>query len=153
MHQSINKKKIYFYFSLLFFITTIINYSFIKTFKKFIEVKSISIYGLNSNEKILIEKKLNLLIGQNIFFLNDNNILKKIEEIKFLENINIKKIFPSKLKISLKKTNLIGITYVNGKKFYIGKNQELIPVNQVQNNLDLPVVLFRVINFVREIKY
>ena len=140
MHQSINKKKIYFYFSLLFFITTIINYSFIKTFKKFIEVKSISIYGLNSNEKILIEKKLNLLIGQNIFFLNDNNILKKIEEIKFLENINIKKIFPSKLKISLKKTNLIGITYVNGKKFYIGKNQELIPVNQVQNNLDLPVV-------------
>ncbi len=140
MLQSINKKKIYFYFSLLFFITTILNHSFIKTFKKFVEVKSISIYGLNSSEKNLVEKKFNILIGQNIFFLNDNKILKKIDDIKFLENINIKKIFPSKLKIFLEKTNLLGITYVNGKKFYIGKNQELIPVYQVKTNLDLPVV-------------
>ena len=121
MHQSINKKKIYFYLSLLFLITTIVNYSFIETFKKFVEVKSISIDGLNSSEEILIEKKLNILIGKNIFFLNHNNILKKIDDIKFLENVNIRKIFPSKLKIILEKTNLIGSTYVNGKKFYIGK--------------------------------
>ena len=140
MHQSINKKKIYFYLSLLFLITTIVNYSFIETFKKFIEVKSISIDGLNSSEEILIEKKLNILIGKNIFFLNHNNILKKIDDIKFLENVNIRKIFPSKLKIILEKTNLIGSTYVNGKKFYIGKNQELIPVHQVQNTINLPVV-------------
>ena len=68
MHQSINKKKIYFYLSLLFLITTIVNYSFIETFKKFIEVKSISIDGLNSSEEILIEKKLNILIGKIFFF-------------------------------------------------------------------------------------
>ena len=140
MRQSINKKKIYFYLSLLFFITTIVNHSFVETFKKFVEVKSISIDGLNLSEEILIERKLNILIGQNIFFLNDNNILKKVDDIKFLENINIKKIFPSKLKIILEKTNLVGSTYVNGKKFYIGKNQKLIPVHQVQNTLNLPVV-------------
>ena len=140
MHQSINKKKIYFYFSLLFLITTIMNHSFNKIFKKFIEIQSISINGLNSSEETLIERKLDILIGQNIFFLNDRNILKNIEDIKYLDNVNVKKIFPSKLKIKLKKTKLIGKAYLNGKKFYIGNNQELIPSYQVQNTLDLPVV-------------
>ena len=140
MHQSINKKKIYFYLSLLFIVTTIANHSFINTFKEFIKVKSISIDGLNSSEEIIIEMKLNNIIGKNIFFLNSNTIFKKIEDIKFLQNVNIKKIFPSKLKIILEKTNLTGTTYVNGKKFYIGKNQKLIPINQVQNVKNLPVV-------------
>ncbi len=140
MHQLINKKKIYFYLSLLFLITTIANHSLINNFKEFIKVKSITIDGLNSSEATIIETKLNNLIGKNIFFLNSNTIYKKIDDIKFLQNINIKKIFPSKLKIILEKTNLIGTTYVNGKKFYIGKNQKLIPLNQVQNVKNLPIV-------------
>ena len=116
------------------------NHSFIKMFKKKVEIKSISINGLNSSEEILIEKKLNILIGQNIFFLNSNNILKTIEDVKYLESINIKKIFPSKLKIILEKTKIIGKAYLNGKKFYIGNNQKLIPSYQVQNSTSLPVV-------------
>ena len=140
MHQSINKKKIYFYLSLFFLVTTIANHSITKNFKELIKVKSISIDGLNSSEENIIEMKLNNLIGKNIFFLNSNTIFKKMDDINFLQNINIKKIFPSKLKIILEKTNLIGITYVDGKKFYIGKNQKLIPINQVQKVKNLPLV-------------
>ena len=77
MHQLINKKKIYFYLSLLFLITTIANHSLINNFKEFIKVKSITIDGLNSSEATIIETKLNNLIGKNIFFLNSNTIYKK----------------------------------------------------------------------------
>ena len=58
----------------------------------------------------------------------------------FLDDISIQKVLPSKLIILTEKTIFLGITILDGKKFYIGKNGKLTPIFQVKKEQNLPLV-------------
>ena len=140
MHQSINKKKIYFYLFIFLFLTTYFNSNLLKKFKETNLINTIHIEGIEDNEKIIIKKDLEGLINKNIFTLKKDQIIKKLNQFNFLQNIYVEKIFPSKINIILKKTNFLGTTIINGKKFYIGGNGKLTLANKIKIEKELPMV-------------
>ena len=140
MPQSINKKKIYFYLFILIFLTTTFNLSFIDNFKKSNLLNKINIEGLSKKEKEILNNKLKTFLNINIFLLDENKISMKLNELKFFDKVYVQKILPSKIKVLVKKTKILAITYVDGKKYFVGKNGKLIPSSQIDNIGKLPII-------------
>ena len=103
------KNKIYFYILSFFLISTVINIDFIKNIKTNLSVKNIEIVDKDYDFNDEIYNKLNYIIEKNIFFLDQVEILNEFKDLNFLQNIKIKKIYPSKIIITFEKTNLLGI--------------------------------------------
>tara|TARA_B100000242_G_scaffold293075_1_gene270100 strand:+ start:899 stop:1582 length:684 start_codon:yes stop_codon:yes gene_type:complete len=140
MLQSINKHKLYFYIVSFLFISTIINYNILITFNKFFLVNNIKINTNfpNIDEKIL--NQINYLLDKNIFFIKKNYVLKNLTDLNFLENIEIKKNYPSTILIKASKTDIIGITYLNQKKYYVGLNGSFIYSENLSVDKKLPLI-------------
>ncbi len=140
MHRLINKKKIYFYIFSFLFLSTISNQQFLKNIKqKFIINKII----VDSDTEIInnvILSKTKFLIDKNIFLINKKLLYEKLNTLDFLENIKITKNYPSTIKISAKKTNLIAITYFDQKKYYVGSNGFFISFNKISYQDKLPII-------------
>lgn len=151
MLQSINKKKIYFYLLILLLLSSIFNFNIISNFKNFNLINQIDILGLNDKEKKLLEKNLKIFKKKNIFFISKEEVSERIKNNSFLDSYNVKKVFPSKLLVNVKKTKFIGKTIIDGKKFYIGKNGQLTKISLVEKENNLPQIFgsFEVNNFLK----
>ena len=150
MLQQINKKKIYFYIFSFLFLTTLINQNlFLKLNNNFL-LKNIIV----KSDTIEIENKIRLsfdyLENINIFLINKKLIKKKIENLLYLENISVKKKYPSTIIINAKKTDLIAVTFLDQKKYYVGNNGKLILSKNISDNKKLPIIFgkFEVNNFI-----
>lgn len=68
----------------------------------------------------------------------------------FLENISVKKKYPSTIIINAKKTDLIAVTFLDQKKYYVGNNGKLILSKNISDNKKLPIIFgkFEVNNFI-----
>ena len=125
--QPIDKKKnIFFYFLILLFLSTISNISLDNKSDSLLKIKHIEVNGLDIDFNTKIRKKLNYLIGQNIFFLDKKDITNKLNNINYIENYKVLKFFPSTLQINLKKTKLLAVTYKDDKLLFVGSNKKLI---------------------------
>ena len=140
MLQSINKYKIYFYIISFLFISTIINQNFLNTFYKFFLINNIQINTNFSEINKKISNQINYLDDQNIFFINKKNVLKNLKNLNFLEKIEIKKYYPSTILIKASKTEVIGITYLKQKKYYVGLNERFIISKNLSMNKKLPLI-------------
>ncbi len=140
MHQSINKKKLYFYLLILLFLSTIFNFNLINVLKNINLIKSIEIEGISNKEQNLLRKELQIFFDKNIFFIKKNEIIYVLNQFNFLKDFNIQKVFPSKLIISAEKTKFLASTFIKGKKFYIGDNEKFTPVVETEKEKNLPVV-------------
>lgn len=150
MLQQINKKKIYFYIFSFLFLTTLINQNlFLKLNNNFL-LKNIIV----KSDTIEIENKIRLsfdyLVNINIFLINKKLIKKKIENLLYLENISVKKKYPSTIIINAKKTDLIAVTFLDQKKYYVGNNGKIILSKNISDNKKLPIIFgkFEVNNFI-----
>ncbi len=139
MHQSINKKKIYFYLLILIFLSTIFNFNAINLLKKNNLITSIEIEGISKKEQNLLRNELQIFFNKNIFFVEKNKIIIVLNKFNFLKDFNIQKVFPSKLVITAKKTKFVGSTFINGKKFYIGDNEKFTLANEIEKEKNLPI--------------
>ena len=140
MLPSISKYKLYLYLLFFIFLSSIFNFKFIESFKGKFSLKEITISGISQYEKKIIESELNNFRNTNIFKLNKNKILEKMNKFNFLENIYINKIIPSTINIDLSKTTILGKTLIDGEIFFIGKNGKLINSNQIIENNKIPMV-------------
>ena len=151
MHQYINRNKIYFYFLLFLLLSTISNQTLWSNFEQNFLIKNIVIKldkpELNSRVSI----KLSYLNDKNIFFIDKKNILKNLEKVNYLENIKIKKSYPSTIIVSANKTNLIATTFINQKKYYVGENNQFILVQDININENLPIIFgkFNISEFIK----
>ena len=95
MPQLINKNKIYFYVFCFIFLTTITNQKFILYIKNIFLIHDIviKIDKLNINEEKFF--KFNSFINQNILLIKKEDFFPYLNEINFLQDINIKKKYPS----------------------------------------------------------
>ena len=116
MLQLKNKNKIYFYILSFVFLSTIINNNFSINIDKFFLIKNIYIDIDEEENKNLIKAQTNFLLNSNIFKINRNTIFKKINNLNFLEKIEIYKNYPSQIIIKAKKTEIIAVTYLDQKK-------------------------------------
>ena len=91
MPQLINKNKIYFYVFCFIFLTTITNQKFILYIKNIFLIHDIviKIDKLNINEEKFF--KFNSFINQNILLIKKEDFFTYLNEINFLQDINIKK--------------------------------------------------------------
>tara|TARA_B100000029_G_scaffold310860_1_gene303384 strand:+ start:2951 stop:3643 length:693 start_codon:yes stop_codon:yes gene_type:complete len=140
MHQSINKNKIYFYLIIILFLSSITNISIEKNLKDQLRIKYLKFSGIEENQEIMIKQELENIIGKNIFRVDKEYILKKLEQFKYLEKINIHKKLPSELNINLYITKIIGETYRNGKKYYVGENKKFISSDNFQDVKKNPMI-------------
>jgi len=150
MLQSIDRKsRIFFYFIILFTLSTINNKSLVNKLEIILGIKEIIVKGLEVQEKNMIEKQLNYLINKNIFLLKKSLIETEIYKNSFIESAEIKKIYPSKLLIKTKKAELLAFTIKGNKEYYIGSNGKFILKKKIKGEKKLPIVFgnFRIEEF------
>ena len=140
MHLSINKKKIYFYLFTFVFVNTLFNINQISKFSNIFKLEYININGLNVDEENSLRNDLELFKNQNIFLIKNNHIYSILDDFKQIESFKIKKIFPSKLNIDVKKTTYIGKTMKNGKVYFIGNNKKFIEQKKINIQPNVPFV-------------
>ena len=150
MLQLKNKKRSYFYVFAFLFLTTITNQNYSNIFTNFFLVKDVNIEANTNEIRNILKEKTKFLINENIFFLNRELILYKLKSLKFIENIKIHIEFPSTIKIQAKKTELIAITYINQKKYFVGLNGNFIPEKAISSNEKLPIIFgkFKIHDFI-----
>tara|TARA_B100001250_G_scaffold371204_1_gene355871 strand:- start:33 stop:728 length:696 start_codon:yes stop_codon:yes gene_type:complete len=151
MLQSISKKKIYFYLFILIFLSSAFNLNIISKFKKLNLISHIKIIGLSEKENRILQKNLKIFINKNIFLVSREEVIEILKNNNFLDSYNIVKVFPSKILVNAQKTEFVGITILDGKKFYIGKNGKLTEVSLVEKEYNLPGVFgtFEVAEFLK----
>lgn len=132
MRRIINKK-ILFYFFLLIILGTINN----KNIGKFElpKTKNIDIIGLELKDSILLEKNLEFIKSQNLFFLDNFEINKIMNANNLIEKYFIIKKYPSSLEIRIDKTKFLANLYQNEKNLILGSNGKLIESEFVKKQL------------------
>ena len=138
--QSISKKKIYFYLLILLFLSSTFNFNIISKFKNLKLISHINITGISEKEKNLLQRSLEILKKKNIFLIRKEEVLEILRKNSFLDSYSITKVFPSKILVNVRKTEFVGITILDGKKFYIGKNGKLTELSLVEREYNLPQV-------------
>ena len=133
------KKRLVIALSLLILLTTInLRQSFV--ISKF-NLKKIII----ENNLLIKEKDIkNLLIpfyNKNIIFFNNNKVKKALMQNSFIESFNIKKKYPSTLKIIIFEKKPIAILFNNKNKFYLSEKIELIEFKYLPNYKTLPYIV------------
>ena len=134
MRQRISKK-IFIYIFIFFKFVTITNSKFSYDFYK---IKEFNINGLNQLEAEKLHDDVKIFRNINIFSFNKKDVSKIINSNKTIEEFNIIKIYPSTLKIEIKKTKFLAITKKNGIDYLVASNENLIEIKDT--NLELPYI-------------
>lgn len=140
MPQQINKNKIYFYVFVFILLSTLLNQKLIIFIKDNFLLKKIIVNVDNLDVKREIKSSSSYLLNKNIFFVSKERIENNLNSLKFLENVNVKKKYPSTIIIDAKKTELLAATYLNQKKYFIGSNGNFILSNKISNYSNLPLI-------------
>ncbi len=137
------RKKSFFLWLFLLIVLTTYNFdSRENLFSSFFKIKKIEIEGIQNSDRKEIEEKFNPLKEKNIIFTNQKQFRKLINNLELVKEIKVKKIYPDKIKITIKEFKIIGI-------FVDEKNQEeyiLTDHGKIINNYnkkqfsDLPLV-------------
>ena len=139
MHQQIDKKHRLILLVILFlFISTINNIKFKKNINDLSNIKDLEVVGLSVNLNQKIKERINFLLNQDIFFVNENYIKENLNEYKYLESFDVFKVFPSKIIINLKQTTFLANTIKENQKYIVGSNGKLIDDKILNLNLNLP---------------
>ena len=135
MHQR-KSKKILIYFFLLFLVGSINNIDIYNL--KFLNVKEVTVTGLENEENLTISKKIKNLELDNIYLINKKYFNTLLDSNKLVEKYFIFKRYPSSLNIYIDKTRFLARISKNGKIYDLGSNGKLIE-NENSNN-ELPFV-------------
>ena len=150
MLQLKNKNKVYFYILSFVFLSTIVNNNFSINIDKFFLIKNIYIDIDEEENKNLIKSQTNFLLNSNIFKIDRKAIVKKISNLNFLEKIEIYKDYPSQIIIKAKETEIIAVTYLDQKKYFVGLNGKFISEKKLNNIEKLPIIFgkFKIKDFI-----
>ena len=150
MLQLKNKNKVYFYILSFVFLSTIVNNNFSINIDKFFLIKNIYIDIDEEENKNLIKSQTNFLLNSNIFKIDRKAIVKKISNLNFLEKIEIYKDYPSQIIIKAKETEIIAVTYLDQKKYFVGLNGKFISEKKLNNIEKLPIIFgkFKINDFI-----
>ena len=134
MLQQISKK-IFIYLFIYLMLVTITND---KISYDFYKVRKFNITGLNEIETSILKQNIKIFKNMNIFSINKKDISKIIYSDKTINDFKIIKIYPSTLKIEIKKTNFLAITKKKGRDYYVLENGNLIQIHN--QKLKLPFI-------------
>ena len=132
MHQR-KGKKILIYFFLLILVGSINNINFSSI--KLKEIDNIKVLGLGDKDNSILLKEIKNLNLENIFLINKEKIVEKINSNSLIEKYEIFKRYPSSLDINIDKTKFLAKLNENDKIFIIGSNGKLSKNDLFNNHL------------------
>ena len=97
-------------------------------------IKKVAILGNPTMSGEDVKKRTENLIGQNIFFINKNNIISEAKKNPYVENIEISKVYPKQVNIKVSEKQ--GTYYVDkdGYKYILdGESNLLEKTDNVEN--------------------
>jgi len=103
-------------------------------------IKKIIIQNNSIIETDKLKKKISFLYDENLFFLNVEDIEKKIKKENFIESFSIKKIYPNTLKLMIVEKKPIAILQNKKEKFYISNKGDIISFQDLEIYRKLPIV-------------
>ncbi len=156
MHQKIDKKTKFFFYSLIIIIlTSVNNYNFNN--ESIFNIQNIHVQGLSKKKNQQIKNDIKEITTKNIFYINNNYFLKLSErnDVKYLI---VKKNYPNKIIIDLIPAKPICIIEINNNKIVLGDNGKKLDLEIKKDNL--PIVtgsidldkIHNVVNLLRDSK-
>ena len=97
---------------------------------KFLKIQNIEITNNNLIKKNEIKKKLENLYGKNILLVNSRDIEKPLKTIDFLNKIEVKKKYPHTIIVKVYETKPMAIVYKNSRRFFIDNLSKLITYDE-----------------------
>ena len=82
-------------------------------------------------------------MNNNIFFFDKKNIENRLMKFDYLENVFVKKNYPSTLIINANMTELLAITFLDQKKYFVGNNEKFILAKELNNDKELPLIFVK----------
>ena len=135
MLQKIDKKRYIFFYLVIFLILSSTHNPNLK-YNSFFDVKKIDVVGLDKSNSLFLKKKLVNFIGYNIFTLEKESF-KFINSINFIKEYNIRKIYPSQLKVYLEPAKAISVVKHFDKLIVLGNNGKIIDLENLPINVPL----------------
>ncbi len=133
MHQQIDKKTKFFYYTLIIIIlTSVNNYNFNK--ESVFNIKDIQVKGFSKKKNEQIKNDIKEITTKNIFFINNDYFLKLSErnDVKYL---TVKKNYPNKIIIDFTPAKPICIIEINNNKIVLGDNGKKLDLENKKENL------------------
>ena len=124
------KNKIYFYFSIFFLFTTIFNVNLSNFLSEEFNIKYIE--NINNNLTI---KEINNLKNKSIFKIDTKSTSLAITNNPLIKYFEIKKIYPSTLKVNLIETIPIARVIGNENDLYIGDNGRVFKSKKIFSSI------------------
>ena len=141
MLQLIDRSKIYFYLALLIILLSVHNTKSITFVENYFKIKEFDLIGDADKEIILsISKSLEEFYHYNIFSLNPDEVTNILENFNIINHFEVKKEYPSKIKIEFKETKILAYYIKDNKKIYIGENGKKITKVKVENG-NIPLIV------------
>ena len=133
------KKRLVIALSLLILLTT---FNFKQRFVTFqFDLKTIEI----ENNFLLKDKDIKNLLtsfyNKNLIFLDNNEVKKALMQNSLIESFNIKKKYPSTLKVKIFEKKPIAVLFNKKNKFYLSEKIDLIEFKKLPNYQTLPYIL------------
>ena len=110
-------------------------------------IKKIEIINNQILDGSEIKKDLIFLYQKNIFSINEKEIKERIEKNNFIESFEIKKIYPSSIKIKIFEKKPIAILYDKKEKFFYTDKGDVIKYFNIEKFENLPTVFGNKDNF------
>ena len=114
----------------------------------FFNIKKVSILGnpIMSGEDV--KTRTENLIGQNIFFINKQNIINEAKKNPYVENVEIKKVYPKEVDIKVSEKQGIYCVEKDGYKYVLDSGTALLEkTDNVENRKLVNVIGINLINF------
>ena len=140
------KKRFLIATALLLLLTTYNSNKNLSFYEKF-NVKKIVINNNFNFKEEEIKKDLSFLYNTNIFSVQSQNIIKQLNDDSFIESLEIKKIYPNKLKIKVFEKKPVAILQNKKKKFYYTDKGYVINYTDIDKFKNLPIVFGSKKNF------
>ena len=134
--QQLISKKLFIYFFLFIFLVTINNKNLSEL--NFYRINDIKVFGLNEEENLKILNNLKFLQNNNIFFINKKKISDLMNSNNLIERYSIIKKYPSTIELRVTETNYLASVNKEGKKFFFGSNGKLIDAKY--NKKEIPII-------------
>ncbi len=113
----------------------------------FFQIKNIEIIGNNITNTNKIIQELNYLNNSSLLFLQNEKIENSFKKFEFFLKYEIKKVYPSTIKITVFEKKPIAINIYGKKKFYLLKNNEKINFIELELYSNLPIIFGKTNNF------
>lgn len=143
MLQFIDKGKFYLYILIFFILLSVHNINYANSLNHFFKIKKVIIEStIEENLSKEISKSLKYLYNKNIFLINSKDISSILDNFNTIGKYNIRKNYPSIIRIKIKETDILAYFIDNNQKTFVGNNGKKIIKKNIKDKI--PLIIGRV---------